>query len=159
MRKNYSINVRLGRKEFFWYTFYIEYLFRNFFYKFIPLLLIVLAIVFLSIFQYKSYFNALAVLGIAFVFSIIIFFHFYLSVNKQYEEYYSEEIVYQLTELGVEVNIRGENSFVEWKEVGQIVERKDCVYLYLNPFSSLFIPKDALTQEALDFLLSKGLTN
>lgn len=118
-----------------------------------------LAIVFLSIFQYKSYFNALAVLGIAFVFSIIISFHFYLSVNKQYEEYYSEEIVYQLTELGVEVNIRGENSFVEWKEVGQIVERKDCVYLYLNPFSSLFIPKDALTQEALDFLLSKGLTN
>ena len=105
--------------------------------------------------RYKNSGNATILLGVSAVYVGILAISFFITANKQFKEYHKDEETWLLDDNGVSGKMFGEELNVAWEEIFKCEITKKFVYLYINPFIPVYLPKNVFSNEAFDFMIKK----
>ena len=155
MNNEFKLNFNFKRKDWFRCVFYSDFIFNGRLIRYlIPVLLLVFIAVF-HFFRYKNSGNATILLGVSAVYVGILAISFFITANKQFKEYHKDEETWLLDDNGVSGKMFGEELNVAWEEIFKCEITKKFVYLYINPFIPVYLPRGAFSDEAFDFMINK----
>ena len=155
MNNEFKLNFNFKRKDWFRCVFYSDFIFNG---RLIRYLIPFLLLVFIAGFQlirYKNSGNATILLGVSAVYVGILAISFFITANKQFKEYHKDEETWLLDDNGVSGKMFGEELNVAWEEIFKCEITKKFVYLYINPFIPVYLPRGAFSDEAFDFMINK----
>lgn len=155
MNNEFKLNFNFKRKDWFRCVFYSDFIFNG---RLIRYLIPFLLLVFIAGFQlirYKNSGNATILLGVSAVYVGILAISFFITANKQFKEYHNDEETWLLDDNGVSGKMFGEELNVAWEEIFKCEITKKFVYLYINPFIPVYLPKNVFSNEAFDFMIKK----
>ena len=150
---DFKKNLCISKREYTRFAFYAEYIFNNLLYKFIPVAVLLVVLFGLSVFYYKKLDFAVVIAALIIGAPAVIAVIFSRSVSKEYETYYSNELCYEFSKLGLSMTVLNENLFVKWEDIDHTVESKDCLYIYVNQFIVVYLPKRFFTYEQIESII------
>ena len=93
--------------------------------------------------------------GVTIVYILAIVISFFVTANKQFDEYHINEETWLLNDSGVSGKMFGEDVNSNWSDIYKCEITKDFVYLYLNALLPIYLPRNAFNKEAFDFMIKK----
>ena len=94
-------------------------------------------------------------LGVSVVYVGILAISFFITANKQFKEYHKNEETWLLNDNGIVGKIFGEDLNVAWEEIFKCEITKKFIYLYINPFIPIYLPRNIFSKETFDFMVKK----
>ncbi len=155
MNNEFQLQFNFKKKEWFRCMFYSDFVFNGKILRYlIPVLLLIFIAVF-HFFRYKNIGNVIMLVGVTIVYISAIFVSFFVTANKQFNEYHIKEEIWLLNDNGVSGKMFGENVNTNWSDIYKCEITKKFVYLYLNALLPIYLPRNAFSKEAFDFMIKK----
>lgn len=155
MNDEFTLRFKLQKKEWFRCMMCSDFIFSG---KILRYLIPVLLLIFIAGFQffrYKNIGNAVMLLGVSLFYICAILVSFFITANKQFNEYHAEEEIWQLNNCGISGKIFGEESFTAWQDIFKCEITKNFIYLYVNSLLPVYLPRVSFSNEAFEFMIKK----
>lgn len=155
MNNEFVLKFKFKKSEWFSCVFYSDFVFTG---RLLRYLIPVLLLIFVAGFQYFRYGNVgnvIMLFGVLLVYIGSIIVSFLLTANKQFKEYHANEEVWLLNDTGVSGKMFGEDLNSVWEDVFKCEITKKFIYLYMNALLPIYLPRNAFSKEAFDFMVKK----